>query len=332
MSAPHASPAPSESAVASGESSPGELIGGQRADRGHGHQDVEDRGDHQRADDRNRQVALRVVGLLASRRDRVEADVGEEDQRRRGLDAAKAIRGEVGEMVSVERRGGHDDEEHQDRQLGDDHHRVRARRLAHSGDQQRGHREHEQEGGHVHVSAVAGRQGDRVAEGDPEERVEQRREVGAPSHGHGRHRHAVLEDQVPPDDPREDLAHRRVGVRIGRARHRKRRRELRVGEGREDAGDAGEQERDHERRPGLGDGLADDHEDPGADDRADAQRGQVEGADGPVEPRSLGSLDELLGGLGRKGPGTRSGRHCAPLPKPSSFRPPGSRYVQRGRK
>ena len=224
---------------------------------------------------------------------------------------------EVGEMVSVECRGGGDDEEHQDGQLGDDHDRVRASRLAHSGDQQRRHREHQQEGGHVHVSAIARRQGDGVAEGDPEERVEQGREVGAPAHGDRGHRHAVLEDQIPPDDPREDLAHRRVGVRVCRARHRKRGRELRVGEGREDTGDAGEQERDHERRAGLGDGLPDDHEDPRADDRADAESGQVQRADRPVESRSLGSLDELLGGLRCKGPGARGGRHCAPLPRTS---------------
>ena len=46
-------------------------------------QAVEDRADHQRADDPDRHVALGVLGLLGGRRDRVEADVGEEDESRR---------------------------------------------------------------------------------------------------------------------------------------------------------------------------------------------------------------------------------------------------------
>ena len=45
----------------------GELVGGQRADRRDGDEDVDDRRDHERADDRDRQVALGLARLLAGR-------------------------------------------------------------------------------------------------------------------------------------------------------------------------------------------------------------------------------------------------------------------------
>ena len=51
--------------------------------------DVEDRADDQRGDDADRHVALRVLGLLGVGRDRVEADVGEEDDRRPGEHAER---------------------------------------------------------------------------------------------------------------------------------------------------------------------------------------------------------------------------------------------------
>ena len=74
-------PAPSSSAAASGASLAASCSGRGDADRADRGQHVEDRADDQRADDRQRQVALRVAGLLAAGRDRVEADVGEEDDR-----------------------------------------------------------------------------------------------------------------------------------------------------------------------------------------------------------------------------------------------------------
>ena len=105
----------------------------------------------------------------------------------------------------------------------------------------------------------------------------------APADGDRRDRDGVLEDQVPADDPRDELAERRVRVRVGAARDRDRRCQLGVGERGERARDAGEDEDEDDRRPGVADRLADDHEDAGADDRADAERGQVEQADGALE-------------------------------------------------
>jgi hypothetical protein len=94
-----------------------------------------------------------------------------------------------------------------------------------------------------------------------------------------RHRHAVLEDQVPADDPRDELAERGVGVRVRAAGDRDRRRKLGVRESREGARHPREHEREQDRRARLGDRLADDHEDPGADDGSEPERRQVEKPD-----------------------------------------------------
>jgi hypothetical protein len=56
---------------------------------GHGH--IEHRADNQRGDDADGQVALRVAALLGRGGDRVEADVGEEDDRPAGEHAAPAV-------------------------------------------------------------------------------------------------------------------------------------------------------------------------------------------------------------------------------------------------
>ena len=80
--------------------------------------------------------------LLGAGRDRVEADVGEEDHRRGADDAVDALGRERLQVVGVERRDeGDDDEERQDQQLDADHDEVRPRRLAHAADEQEHDRE-----------------------------------------------------------------------------------------------------------------------------------------------------------------------------------------------
>ena len=81
--------------------------------------------------------------------------------------------------------------------------------------------------------------------------AEQRLEVVAPRDRDGDVADGVLEDQIPPDDPRDELAERRVRVRVRAARLRNHRRQLGVAERRERAADAEQQERDDERRPGA---------------------------------------------------------------------------------
>ena len=87
----------------------------------------------------------------------------------------------------------------------------------------------------------------------------------------------------------DQLAERRVGVGVGRAGDRHHRRELGVAERREAAGDRREHEREDDRRAGAqvlgpaGGRRADRREDAGADDRADAERGELQRTEGALQ-------------------------------------------------
>ena len=126
--------------------------------------------------------------------------------------------------------------------------------------------------------------------------------VLAPADRDRRDGDAVLEDQVPADDPGDEVAHSRVGVGVGAAGDRDARRQLGVTERGERARHAGEDERQHDRRAGGGDRLADHDEDAGADDRAEAQRGRVAQPDDALEAGALllRLAHEHVGGLRRE--------------------------------
>ncbi len=243
------------------------------------------------------------LDLLAGGGDRVEPDVGEEDQRGGGHRPAEALAldEERAEVVRVEGGDAEHEEERQHGELEEDHDGVHAGGLAHADHQHGADGEHEEHRRQVeHAAVLTGRVGERLRQLVAEDRVEQLVQIRAPADRHAGDRDAVLEDQVPADDPGRELAERRVGVGVGAARDRDRRGELRERERGEDAGDAREHEGEDDRRAGGRDRLADDHEDAGADDRAEAERGQVEGADGALELRVLvlGVLDEDVDRLG----------------------------------
>ena len=102
---------------------------------------------------------------------------------------------------------------------------------------------------------------------------------------HGRRAHRVLQNEVPADDPGEQLAERGVGVGVGRSGDRHHRGELGVAEGGEDAGQARDAEGERQRRAGLVvRGDAGEHEDAGADDGADAEAGERHRAEDAAEP------------------------------------------------
>jgi hypothetical protein len=115
----------------------------------------------------------------------------------------------------------------------------------------------------------------------------------------------VLQDQVPADDPGDELAEGCVRVRVGGPRDRDHRGKLRVAERGEAADDGGEDERHHERgscaRPVnvAGRRRPDRREDPGADDRADAERDQVDRTQHLLELMALLARlgDEIVEGL-----------------------------------
>ncbi len=99
-----------------------------------------------------------------------------------------------------------------------------------------------------------------------------RLKYSAPGDGDRRGADRVLEHEVPADDPRHELAHRRVGVGVGAAGDRNHRRELGVAESGERAADAGDEERErHRRARAIRDGGRRADEEARADDGADAR-------------------------------------------------------------
>ncbi len=98
------------------------------------------------------------------------------------------------------------------------------------------------------------------------------------------------------------FAERRVGIGVGAAGDRDHRGELGVAEARERAAEAGDQERDDQRRAGVvGGGRAGQHEDAGADDGADAEQHQRARVERAVQfvARLVGFV-QFADGLGRK--------------------------------
>ena len=150
-----------------------------------------------------------------------------------------------------------------------------------------------------------------VAGGEPNREVdveatEQRCEVVPPR---DRDRHVpnrVLQNQVPADDPRHQLAEGCVGVRIGAPRLGNHRRQLGVTQPGEGARDAQQQEGEHKRGTGAAahemargivlarGGGPDRSEDAGADHRADPQHDEVACAQGPLQGEGASALGEQL--------------------------------------
>ena len=58
-------------------------------------------------------------------------------------------------------------------------------------------------------------------------------DVTAPAGGHGGRAECVFKNQIPADDPGEDLTERRIAIGVSRACDRNQRRELRVAEARQ---------------------------------------------------------------------------------------------------
>ena len=98
------------------------------------------RTDGEAAEDADRQISLRILRLLRRRRDRVEADVGEEHDRRALVDAAEAVRRERVVVRRVDVLQPDDDEQREHDQLDRDHDVVRPRALPHAEQQQPGDR------------------------------------------------------------------------------------------------------------------------------------------------------------------------------------------------
>ena len=105
-------------------------------------------------------------------------------------------------------------------------------------------------------------------------------EVARPADCHdGAGAERQLENEIPTDDPRNQLTQAGVGERVRGPGHRHRARELGVTQCGERAGDARNNEGDRDGRPGLdAGGLAGEHEDAGTDHHPHPEHDQVDGS------------------------------------------------------
>src|SRR6185312_6956167 len=109
-------------------------------------------------------------------------------------------------------------------------------------------------------------------------------QVPAPADGDRRRAEGIFEDEIPADDPGDQLAERGVGVCISAARDRDHGGEFRVAQSRERAGQPSQYEGEHDRRARkLSGGLPGDHEYAGADDGADAESQKIEAPKGTFQ-------------------------------------------------
>ena len=177
----------------------------------------------------------------------------------------------------------HADEDRDGQQLDKDHGHVDAGALPHAQHEQ-DHEDQDDAGGRqVDDAAQGGGLGQGIRQGQAHggEGVV---EIAGPAVGHGGGGHPVFQDQIPADDPGDQLAEGRVAVAVGAAAAAHGGGEFGIGQGREGAGDSGDDEGEHHRRPGLGGGGdAGEHEDTGADDRPDPEQGEIKGGEAFVE-------------------------------------------------
>ena len=181
-------------------------------------------------------------------------------------------------------RDHHDD----DRDLGDDDQAVDQRRLLRAAHEQQRQQEQDEHRGDVHDAVHAVHRLERrvaplIRHVHPDV-LEHLVEVLAPRDGDRGRADRVLEHQIPPDDPGDQLAHRHVRIRVRAAGDRDHRRELGVAESGEGAADARDDERERHRRAGaFGDRRRGAHEQARADDGADAERDEREGTERSLE-------------------------------------------------
>src|SRR6185369_10823300 len=103
----------------------------------------------------------------------------------------------------------------------------------------------------------------------------QRREITRPAHGDRADDQAVFEDQGPADEPGYQLSEDHVAVGVSGSRSRDHCRDLGISECGCRADDSRDDKAQHHRRPGLARGSADQDENAGADDRADAEEDEM---------------------------------------------------------
>ena len=228
--------------------------------------------DRKTAQNTNREVALRITGFFCSRRHGVKADIRKEDDRGALVDADEAVRREwrVVRRIDVHQTDTH--EQCQREQLDDDHHVVGGGALARPSQQQPRHEHHDCKSRHVHEQRdtrdarsrvdqrlnvrVRAQEGRAVTGIQPGGQINantsrQRGEVVARGNRHRNVSDGVFENEIPSDDPGNDLTESGIRVRVGAARLRNHRGELRIAQCGQRTRAAKQQERKNQSRTGA---------------------------------------------------------------------------------
>ena len=198
----------------------------------------------------------------------------------------------------LKKGSGRGDEHHDNDELDGNDDVIDPRRLVDSDDQQSRHRGDDRH--RRNIDERAGRMPDplrriigqrRSGQGGRHrnaEILEEAHDIARPSDRHRGGAKRIFEDQVPADDPGDDLSHRRIGVGVGTAGDRNGRGHFRITQTREGAGGRAEDEGHRDGRPGVGrGGVPGQHKNARPDDGADAQGDEIGGREAALERHAV---------------------------------------------
>jgi len=162
--------------------------------------------------------------------------------------------------------------------LDDDQHGVDAGTLLGADDEQPGDGNGDDDGGQVDEAAGIGAVDKGCGKLDAGEALQHADRIAGPADGHRAGGHRIFEDQRPADDPGHQFAERGVAVGIGGAGNRDHGGQFGIAERGQRADHAGHDEADEHTGAGKLGGFGGEDENAGADDAADTEHGQLEGA------------------------------------------------------
>lgn len=114
--------------------------------------------------------------------------------------------------------------------------------------------------------------------------VEQADKVSTPTGGDGRSAEGVFQDQVPADDPGDELAQGGIAVGVRRTGDRYQGRELGIAQSCKCASDASDDETERDRRASeYGGGRSDEHKNAGPNNCADSKSDEVNRTKRPLQ-------------------------------------------------
>ena len=177
-------------------------------------------------------------------------------------------------------------------QLDEHQHRGEVRALASADDEQARDRRDSADRNEVHAAALhgehAGLQRQRHVDSHA---MQQSGHVAGPPDRDRSARDRVLQDQIPADQPRHELADHDIRVRVGAAGDGHHRRELCVGQRGEPAHRRRNDERKHQARSGALGADCGENEDAGAYHGADAEQHELERAERAFQALARRRLD-----------------------------------------